>query len=332
MAKVVRFGQFGGPDVLRIDEMAVPMPGAGEVRIEVAAIGLNRVETMYRGGGFGPVSFPAKIGYEAAGIIDTVGENVTGLVRGDRVAVLYGLSMERYGTCADTILYPAERVMKLPDELPLVDAAASVMQYGTAHALVAVAGMTRGDHVIVTAASSSVGIAAIQLANSRGAIPIATTRNRDKERRLKELGAAHVIVSDEEDIATRVLAITGQAGARILFDAVGGSSLAAILPAIAREGVAIVYGLLGGISVEMPLAQMMQANLTVRGWSADIVTADPDRRAELKEFLLRFLGPEGRRPAIARAFALEDVADAYRYLESNAQVGKVVVIARPDLA
>jgi len=331
MARVVRFAAFGGPEALSVDEVDVAPPGPGEVRIKVGAVGLNRVETMYLRGGFGPADFPATIGYEAAGIIDQVGSDVADFAPGDRVATIYGLSMAQYGTCADTILYPADRLIKLPEGLSLVDAAASVMQYGTAHALIAIAEMTAGDHVVISAASSSVGLAAIQIANSVGAIPIATTRKSDKKSRLLELGARHVIVTDEEDTAERVLLITGGAGARIFFDAVGGSNLASVVPAMSQQGIAIVYGLLGGLSVELPLAQLMQANLTVRGWSADIVTGNPERRAKLVDFLLEFLGPGGHRPVIAKTVTLDEVGEAYRYLESNAQVGKVVVIARPDL-
>ncbi|MDB5726691.1 MAG: hypothetical protein JWQ16_3445 [Novosphingobium sp.] len=325
MARSVRFHSFGGPEVLQLDQVEVRAPGPGEVGIRVAAIGLSRVESLYRGGGFGPVSFPATIGYEAAGVIKEIGPGVTGFAPGDRVAVLYGLSMEQYGTNAEQIVYPTEWLVKVPPSQSLVEAAASWMQYGTAYALVGIGGVRSSDHVVITAASSSVGQAAIQVAGLHGAIPIAVTRGRAKAARLMELGAAHVIVSDEEDVADRVRQITQGQGARLAFDAVGGAPLGKLLPALAPEGIAIVYGMLGGYTFEAPLPPLMLANLTLRGWSADLMTAHADKRAKLVDYVAPLLASGGLRPVIARTFPIEQIVEAHRYLESNEQIGKIVV-------
>lgn len=325
MSQVVRLHAFGGPEALRIDTVPLAVPGPGEVRIRVAAIGLNRVEAIYREGHFGPVGFPAKIGYEAAGVIEEIGPEVAGFAPGDRVAVLYGLSMERYGTYGEHILYPADRLVRVPAELSLIDAAASWMQYGTAYGLVRIADVRAGDHVVITAASSSVGLAAIQIVRAHGGVPIAVTRGDDKARRLRGLGAAHVIVSDREAVPDRVREITGGQGARIAFDAVGGDQLGALLTALRGEGVAIVYGMLGGYSTQFMLPPMMMANLTLRGWSADIQTATAQGRAALEAYVAPRLASRVLHPVIAASFALDDIAEAHRFLESNAQIGKVVV-------
>lgn len=325
MARVVRLHSYGGPEVLRIDDIDVRAPGPGEVRLRVGAFGLNRVETLYREGAFQQAPLPATIGYEAAGVIDAVGPGVIDFAAGDRVATLFGLSMAEYGTHGELIVYPAERLVRVLDGVSLIDAAASWMQYGTAYALIDVARMAQGDAVVVTAASSSVGIAAIQLARAEGALPIAVTRGRNKTARLIELRAAHVVVSDEEDVPARVLELTGGKGARVLFDAVAGPALGGLLPALAYEGVALVYGMLGGYTLETPLPPMMLANLTLRGWSADVLIADPKRRAALIDYVNPRLADGRLSPVIARTFPLEEVAEAHRYLESNAQVGKVVV-------
>lgn len=325
MPRLVRFHQFGGPEVLRLDQVDVGPPGPGEVRLRVAAIGLNRVETIYREGSFGPVSFPAKIGYEAAGVIEEVGAGVAGFGPGDRAAVLFGLSMEQYGTYGEQILYPADRLVKVPPAQSLVEAAASWMQYGTAYALVDVARISDGQAVVITAASSSVGLAAIQIANAHGAVPIAVTRGRAKAERLAALGAAHVIISDEEDVPKRVLEITEGNGARVVFDAIGGAPLAELLSAVAREGVAIVYGVLGGYALEVSLPQIMLANLTLRGWSADVLTAQADKRAEMVAYVSGGLASGSLSPVIAKVFPLAQIVEAHRYLESNEQIGKVVV-------
>lgn len=325
MTRVVRIHEFGGPEVLRVDEIPLQTPRRGEVRIRVAAIGLNRVEAIYREGSFGPVSFPATIGYEAAGVIEEIGPDVTGFLPGDRVAVLYGLSMEDYGTYGEHILYPAGRLVRVPDEQSLVEAAASWMQYGTAYGLVCIADVREGDHVVITAASSSVGLAAIQIACAHGAVPIAVTRDDSKAKRLRELGAAHVVVSNRESVPERVREITGGQGARIVFDAVGGDQLGELLTAMSSRGVAIVYGMLGGYSTQFMLPPMMMANLTLRGWAADIETATAEGRAALEAYVAPKLASGALRPVIAKSFTLDEIAEAHRYLESNEQIGKVVV-------
>lgn len=325
MAKVVRLHAFGAPDVLRLDDIAVAAPEPGEVRIRVGAIGLNRVETIYRAGHFGPVSFPAKIGYEAAGVVDAVGPGVTQWKPGDRVAALFGLSMEQYGTYGEEILYPADMLVAVPEGQSLVDAAASWMQYGTAYALVDAGHIGAGDAVVITAASSSVGIAAIQIANDHGALPIAVTRGRGKADALRAHGAAQVIVSDEEDVAARIIEITEGRGARIAFDAVAGQPLANLLTAMAPLGIVIVYGMLAGATVELMLPQLMMRNLTLRGFAADLLVRQPRSRAELIAYVRSGLQRGALKPMIDRIFDLADIAEAHRYLESSMQIGKIVV-------
>ena len=136
------------------------------------------------------------------------------------------------------------------------------------------------------------------------------------------------MVSDEEDIAARIMAITGGAGARVVFDAVGGAPLAALLPAVAREGTVVVYGMLGGTAMEVPLPPLMLGNLTLRGWSADLFVEREDRRREVVAFVAGGLADGTLRPVVARTFPLDEIAQAHAYLESNAQIGKVVVTTR----
>lgn len=325
MAKVVRFHEFGGPEVLRIDDVDVPEPGPGEVRIRVGAFGLNRVEAIYRSGSFAPVTFPATIGYEAAGEIAAVGSGVSRWKAGDRVAALYGLSMEQYGTYGDEILYPADMLVPIPGDQSLVTAAASWMKYGTAYALIDVADIGAGDAVVINAASSSVGIAAIQIANDRGAMPIAVTRGRGKVQALQDLGAEHVIVSDEEDVTARILELTDGQGARVAFDAVAGQPLAALLGAVKPLGVVIVYGMLAGYSVELQLPPLMMNNLTLRGFAADLLIKQPKSRLKVIEYVSSGLARGALKPVIDRTFDIAQIADAHRRLESNSQFGKIVV-------
>lgn len=326
MTRVVRFHAFGGPDVLRLDELDVGEPGPGEVRIRVGAFGLNRVEAYFRAGEFMPPErLPSTIGYEAAGVIEAVGPGVTAWREGDRVATLFGLEMDRYGTHGERILYPADMLVPVPDTLSLTDAAASWMQYGTAYGLIDVGAIAAGDAVVITAASSSVGLAAIQIARAEGALPIAVTRTREKADDLVRLGAAHVIVSDEEDVAARVLEITGGTGARIAFDAVAGAPLGPLLSAMAPRGTVIVYGMLGGFSFELMLPVIMLRNLALHGFSADRLVREPADRARMVDYVARGLASGALRPVIDSTFDISQVAEGHRRLESNRQLGKIVV-------
>ncbi len=326
MAKVARFHSFGGPEVMQIDDVAVGDPGAGEVRIRVGAMGLNRVETMVRSGAYGEVALPSKLGYEAAGIIEALGPGTSGWAVGERVAVLFGLPMDVYGTYGEQILYPADMLVRVPDGMSLAQAAASWMQYGTAYALIDLGQIKAGDHVVINAASSSVGLAAIQIANDHKAVPIAVTRGRGKAGALLAHGAAHVIVSNEEDVPARIREITGGAGAQIAFDAVAGSALAGLLSAMAPRGVVIVYGMLGGYAFEMQLAALMGANLALHGFSANRLIEVPADRARVIAYIERGLASGALTPVIDRTFDLSEIAEAHRYLESNMQFGKIVVI------
>lgn len=325
MTRVVRFHSFGGPEVLQVDDMDVGEPGPGEVRVRVAAFGLNRVEALYRGGQFGPVTFPARIGYEMAGTVEAVGSQVTQWRVGDRVAALFGLSMEDYGTHGEMVNYPAEMLVPVADGLGLEQAAASWMQFGTAFGLVEIANISPAQFVVVNAASSSVGLAAIQIARREGAVPIAVTRGRDKADVLMAQGAAHVVVSDEEDVPARILQITGKKGAEVVFDAVGGEPLGALLGAIAPKGIAIIYGMLAGYQFTVPLPALMRPNLTLRGFSADLLVNEAESRRRLVEYVASGLADGSLRPIIDRTFVLEEIEEAHRRLESNRQIGKIVV-------
>lgn len=325
MPKTVLFNEFGGPEVLHLAEVEQPEPAAGEARVRIGAIGLNRVESHYRKGLYYPATFPTKIGLEGAGVVEAVGPGVSNVSPGDRVAALTGVAMERYGTNGEVILYPADMLVTIPDSQSLSDAAACWMQYATAYALVGVSAISAGDAVAITASSSSVGIAAIQIANAHGATPIAITRGRDKAAALREAGAAHVIVSDEEDVAARLREITGGAGPRIVFDAVGGEMLSTLAGATRAGGILISYGVLAGMPETFPLIALLAGNLTLRGWSADMYTQDPTLRAEVVEYVNRGLASGAFRPIIDRSFDLTEIVEAHRYLESNRQFGKIVV-------
>jgi len=280
---------------------------------------------MFRGGVMGVPKLPSKIGYEAAGVIEAMGPGVEGFKIGDRVAVLSGLSMEEYGVCADSVLYPANMLIKQPANLSVEESAAAWMQYLTAYAIVGVADLQRDEPILITAASSSVGLAAIEIANLLGAVPIAVTRGRAKVAALLQHGARHVIAIDEESLVDGVRRLTQGNGVRVIFDAVAGNTIAALIEAASPRGCIVVYGTLAGAVSPVPLPAAMLKGLTIRGYAMNEFMSDPRNRFRALEFVYYGLGTGRLKPVIDRVFALENIVEAYRYLESNAQVGKIVV-------
>src|SRR5271166_4010899 len=186
MARVVRFHETSGPEVLQIEDMAVGDPGAGELRLRVHALGLNRAEALFRAGLYlEQPKLPARLGYEAAGTVDAVGPGVNGFAVGDKVSTIPGFSMNQYGVYGEQALVPAAITVKHPENLSWEQAASIWMQYMTAYGgLVDVAGLGANDAVIITAASSSVGLAAIQIVNALGGVSIAATRTSAKRQAL----------------------------------------------------------------------------------------------------------------------------------------------------
>ncbi|MET8968852.1 zinc-dependent alcohol dehydrogenase family protein [Streptomyces hydrogenans] len=331
MAQLVQFDLLGGPEVLTLREVETRAPGAGEVRIRVDAIGLNRAEIMYREGAyFYQPAFPSTLGYEAAGVIEAVGEGVDAFTAGDLVAVVPSFLQSEYGTYGDHVVLPASAVVPRPANVDPVSAAAVWMAYITAYGPLAESGRVRpGDHVLITAASSSVGLAAIQVARHVGAIPIATTRGTSKKQRLLDAGAAHVIVTDHEDLPARIKEITGGEGVRLAFDPVAGPGVETIAQGIAPGGSLVVYGALDPRPTPLPHAQSFPA-LTSSTYTLFEITTDPERLARAVAFVNAGLASGSFTAVVDRTFDLADIAEAHRYMEANGQVGKIVVTVTHD--
>ncbi len=327
MARIVRFHQTGGPEVLKIEQVEAAAPGPGEVRIAVKALGLNRAEAMFRSGQYlEQPTFPARLGYEAAGTVEELGKGVQGLKVGDAVSTIPAFSLNQYGVYGDTAIVPAAAVAKHPASLSWSEAAAIWMQYATAYgALIDIGGLKAGDTLLIPAASSSVGIAAIQIARMIGATPVALTRRSGKRKPLLDLGAAEVVATEEEDLVAETQRITGGKGARMVFDPVGGPTLAKLTAAMAPHGTLFLYGALSAKPTPLPLFEVLGKSLTVRGYLLFEITGDPQRLERAKKFIADGLSAGHLKPVIAKTFPLEQIVAAHRYLESNQQIGKIVV-------
>jgi NADPH:quinone reductase-like Zn-dependent oxidoreductase len=327
MPKIVRFHEVGGPEVLRIEQETPRQPGKGEVRLKVQAVGLNRAESMFmRGQYIEPPKFPAGLGYEAAGVVEAVGPDVDKKWVGKRAAIIPSFSMNDYAMLGDEVIAPAAALGEYPAKLSPVEGAAIWMQYLTAYgALIAIAHLAKGDFVVIPAASSSVGIAAIEIAKAEGAISIATTRKSNKKAELLSLGADHVIATEEEDLVARVKEITRGKGARVTFDPVAGPFLENLVEAAAIGGIIFEYGLLSMQPTPFPLLTALPKGLSIRGYSLMEVTRNPEKLPAAKKYIYDRLADGRFNPKVAKIFSFAQTVEAYKYLESNAQVGKVVI-------
>ena len=330
MAKIVEFERIGGPEQLRLVDREVPAPGPGEVQVDIKAAGLNRAELLHLAGQYlmDPV-LPSKIGMEGAGVVRAVGAGVDGVAVGDEVAVTPNMSPDRYGVVGETANVPAAALQPKSAGASFVDTAAFWMAYPTAYGGLVQAGGLRqgaGQSVVIPAASSSVGIAAIQVAKAHGATAIATTRTRAKADRIRALGADHVIATAEEDLEARVREITGGKGFDIAFDPVAGPFVETLAAAAAREARIVLYGLLSGAATPLPLLTMLTKGLTVRTFHVGFdLFAYPDRLAAARDHLLPGLDSGAYTPVIDSTFPLDEAAKAYERLASNRQLGKVVI-------
>jgi NADPH:quinone reductase-like Zn-dependent oxidoreductase len=327
MSRTIKFAKAGGPEVLEFVEMEVPAPGPHEVRIKVKAIGINRAESMWRNDKYvEPVKFPAGLGYEAAGVVDAVGKDVTGFAAGDTVSTIPVFSLNKYSTYGEIILVPGQAVVKHPESLSFAEAASVWMMFITAYgALIFDAQLKAGDHVILPAASSSIGLAAIQLANYAGATPIALTRTSDKKKRLLAASAEHVIATQEQDVVAEVMRITNGNGARVAFDPVGGPDFPKLIRALTNQGIAYIYGALSEGDTPIPVLEMIPKMPTVKGYSVRLVLGDAARRKVAVEYVTRGLASGALKPVIDRIFKFDDMVEVHRYLENSGQFGKIVV-------
>lgn len=323
MARVIRYYETGPAEVLRLEDVSLPPPPPGEVQIRVEAVGLNRADILVRAG-MHPVkpTFPAQVGMEAAGRVAALGQGVSGFAVGDPVSVIPRVTTA-YGTGADFLNVPAIFVEHNPPGLDMDEVAGLwIAALTVIGGMIGAGGLKPADVVLLPAASSSVGIAAIQLARFVGAIPIAVTRGREKAARLHELGAHAVIVSDEEDVVARVREITGGAGIEQVFDPIGGPGAARLAETLGPGGMYLIYGSLSFDETPFPVPAAFANDLTMRTFALNPATQD---LVSSKRIVREAVARGVLRPVIGATFPLEEAAAGYRLMESNRHVGKIVL-------
>jgi NADPH:quinone reductase-like Zn-dependent oxidoreductase len=328
MAKTVRFYEFGDASVLKLDDVPILEPKAGEIRIKVAAIGLNRAEVMFRRGKYleRAEKFPCGLGYEASGTVDAIGSGVTGFKIGDKVSTIPAFSMQRYGVYGEYAVVPAHAVSHHPDNLSFEEAASIWMQYLTAYgALIEYAKIKKGDFVLITAASSSVGLAAIQICRVTGAIPIATTRGESKKQFILNAGAHTVITTDTQNLVEEVNKLTNNQGVDYVFDPVAGEFLQVLAQATKSGGTIFEYGALSTNPTIFPLFDALKKGLKIQGYTLFEIVSDPEKYKRGQQYVIDLLSKSNVKPIIDKTFPLDKIVDAHRHMESNSQNGKIVV-------
>lgn len=325
--KIVRFHELGGPEVLKIDNLPMPAPEAGEVRLRVHAFGLNRAEIMFRNGQYlVEPDLPSKLGYEAAGVVEAVGPDVDKGLIGKKFSTVPSFNARDYGVYGEVAIVPASALAHYPEHLSAKEATSIWMPYITAYgALIHYGHITNKDTVVITAASSSVGLAAIDMVRSQGATAIAITRRKNKKSELLALGAHHVVVSEEEDTVKAILAITKERGANIVFDPIAGKQVETLMAAMAEGGTYFAYGALASEPTPFPLFTALSKGIALRGYTLFEILAKPAVRAEAEAYIFERLAAKEFKPRVARSFTLDQIVDAHRYMESNEQIGKIVV-------
>jgi NADPH:quinone reductase len=323
--KAIVITRFGEPDVLELRDVATPQPARGEVRVRVRATAVNRADLLQRRGAYpAPPDAPADVpGIEFAGEIDALGPGVTDLAPGQRVFGLVG-----GGAYAEALVVHSRALAQIPDGLSFTDAAAVPEAFITAwDAMVVQARLCAGERVLVHAAASGVGAAALQIARAIGARAIGTTRSRDKMDRVRALGPDAVIPVEGGAFAAAVMEVTGGSGVDVVLELVGGGYLAEDLACAAPRARIILVGLMAGARADLDLNLILRKRLQVTG---TMLRARPlEEKIAAAQQLARHLVPliagGALRPVVDRVLPLAQAADAHTYVASNATFGKVVL-------
>ncbi|MCH8283906.1 MAG: NAD(P)H-quinone oxidoreductase [Chloroflexi bacterium] len=317
--------QPGGPEVLQVQEVEEPQPGPDEILVDVKASALNRADLLQRGGRYpGPADVRADIpGLEMAGVVAAVGGRVTGLTPGDRVFALLG-----GGGYAQRAVVHQAMAVSIPERLDFQQAASMPEVFFTAYdALFNWCRLSMGERALIHAAGSGVGVAAIQLAREAGAVTFGTASSAEKLRRAAELGLDVGINYRDEDFADVVRQKTGGRGVDVVLDVIGAPYWDRNIASMALKGRMVLVGTMGGGQIETNVGALMPKRLSVfgtvlrmRSLGEKIVLTEQFRR-----HVLPLIESGKVRPVIDRVFPLEQAADAHRYMETNANFGKIVL-------
>jgi len=317
-----RVAHFGGPEVMEWCELPVPVPGPGQVLVQVRASGVNFAGTRMRAGTYAGQELPFVMGLEAAGVVAATGDGVEGFEAGQRV---FGRAR---GSHAEYVLFDAEHLMPLPARLSFEEGAAIPVGWLTAwHALHTVAGARRGHKVLIEAIASSVGSAALQIARQAGCWVAGTASRDDKVQRARAAGADAAYNYKTEDVAARVLADTGGTGIDIGLMTIGEETAQSLFDAMGQEGHIVMYGSTGGRQVCFNL------NIGIRNLrlSSMSISSSPrfmgETMASFRELVLPLLADGTFRAVVDTRLPMTDLPRAHAMIDERNHFGKVVLVA-----
>ncbi len=316
----------GGPEVLEVREVPLPEPGRGEVRVRIAASGVNRADLLQRMGRYpAPPGWPADIpGLELAGVVDAVGPDVTTWAEGDAVMGVVG-----GGGYAEAAVVHERTLVPAPSGMSTREAGAVPEAFMTAFdAVFLQAGLASGETLLVHAAGSGVGTAALQLARAAGARTLGTSRTPDKLERARELGLDEAVEGGGDDWPQRVRELTGGRGVDVVLDLVGSPYLAGNLAVLAERARWIVVGVTGGRTAEMDLRALMSRRASITG---TVLRARPlEEKGTLAAAFARRVVPlferGALRPVVDDVYAPEDASEAHARMEENRTFGKLLLV------
>lgn len=315
--------ELGAPETLVLAETPDPTPGAGEVRVDTRAMGVNFPDGLIISGQyqFKP-DLPFSPGSEAAGIIDAVGPGVTGLSVGDRV-----IAITIHGAFAEKVVVPVERAVRMPDAMPFDEAAAFTMTYGTSyHAFRQRGGLQPGETVLILGAAGGVGLAAVELAKAMGARVIAAASSPEKLALCRQYGADATIDYGSEDLRAGIRRVTQSGAVDIVYDPVGGPLAEPALRSLGWGGRYLVIGFAAGtIPAFAANLLLVKGSAAIGVFWGDFVRRQPDAHLRNMADLFALHGEGRLRPHISRRFPFEQTAQAIRWVMDRKALGKVVV-------
>lgn len=320
---------YKGYESLTLVEQPLEEPGAGEIRLRVEAFALNwgDMDLCWNRYSFSFPKFPARLGIEAAGIVDAIGPGVQGIAIGDRMCTLPYFYYGR-GASTESLVIKADYVTPAPPRLSAEESTAIWMQYMTAYfPLAEIKPVGKGNAVLVTAATSTAGAAALEIGRILGATMIGTTRFEHNRAYLREMGADHVIVTtDGKNLAAEIMQATGGRGVDSAFDPVGAGLIAHYAPALARDARIFFYGFLDEHFPTLPLIDMFQKNATFQPYSLFNYVENPALCKKGTEFVHAMIEAGRLKPRIDRVYEMEAYREAFDYLKRPREKhGKVVV-------
>lgn len=317
----IRFHETGGPDVLRYEEIETPTPGAGQVRVKLRAIGINYIDIYHRIGLY-KLPLPAILGREGAGEIDAVGEGVDAARIGERVAFV--LDAPSY---AEYALVSAQRVVRVPDAVSFKDAAAVLLQGLTAQYLCfSTYPLKKDEWCLIHAAAGGAGQLTVQVAKIIGARVIGTVSTEEKARIARDVGCDKVILYSQTDFVSEVKRITNNQGVPVVYDSVGKDTYEGSLNCLSPRGMLVSWGNASGAVPPIdPLTLMSKGSLYLTRPTLGHYIATPEEYAWRANDLFNWIAEGKLRVRIDKTFPLRDAANAHRYLESRAAMGKILL-------